>query len=377
MSRNLARCLMRNLLKQNNYVCMRLLPQQLVKRYEHTKKNYALMQNDNTETTMDYQEVKTYREFLNDNVIGHNYSVRTLMNLLDIRRETAIKFTIKWPIFNKLTKPALLKNYQLLRSAGVFKSTIRQNVESLADTPENIQSKVKSLKKVKLEINYGIPLLRLSALELMNFSSTTMKDRSLQPNYRNRIEYLAAKFNCHVSTICVLVCTQPDILSIKMAKIVEITEFLLAQRAGIKEIKPWFIRCPISIIERREEKKINWNTIVGPDTTLEEHIAKVMDCDLHSATSLLYRSPDIKSLSIVKLTKMLQFLHSTGYTIHDLYRAPTIVHRLEDSIRRNYEKWTAAGIGHPNISTLIMSQKRFEEKLQEEIAKSKSSNIFS
>ncbi|XP_015112515.1 transcription termination factor, mitochondrial [Diachasma alloeum] len=398
MSKNLTWCLVRNLLKQNTYPFVRQFPQQIVKRFEHAERVSAPLQTEN-KSSIDYCEVKTYQQFLEESQIGEKHSVRVLMNLLDIRRETAIKFTKEWKILNHLTKPKLLKNYQLLRSAGAFRSTIRHNIQALADKPENIQSKIKSLKKIKLEFNYGIPLFQLTAVQLMLFAHTTVKDRVLIPDYNNRVEYLADRFNCHVSTICTILCTHPPILMVNLEKIIEITDFLLdevgmkpeyilgdlviygyslenikdrlyrARRAGMEEIKPWLIRCPISHIERWEQKKQNWDNLVGPDTTLEEHISNIMKCDVEFAASLLYRSPYIKSLCILKLTNILKFLASVGYSIHEVYRAPGILHRLESAIRHKYDSWVEAGLGHPPISLMNISEKRFEQKLQEALAR--------
>lgn len=197
MAKNITWCLMRNLLKQNTYICMRALPLQTSKRFEHAVKGYGPLDADDT-TNIDYHEAKTYQQYLDETQTSQNNSIRTLMNLLDIRRETAVKITKKWTILNTLSKTALLKNYELLRSAGTFKSIIRQNIHALADTPDNIQSKILSLKEIKLEINYAMPLFQLQPIDLAAFANTTRSDRVKMPEYANRIEYFAEKFNVRI-----------------------------------------------------------------------------------------------------------------------------------------------------------------------------------
>ncbi|XP_063983386.1 uncharacterized protein LOC135165731 [Diachasmimorpha longicaudata] len=406
MSRNLTWCLVQNLLRQNSYRCLRQLPQETVRRFKHAAITPRPEQTENTHS-IDYHEVKTYQEFLEESNTGAKTSVKVLMSLLGIQRDTAVQFTKQWKIFNHLTKPAILKNYQSLRDAGVFKSTIRHNVHALADRPSNVQTKIKSLTKMKLEVNYGVPLFQLNAMQLLALANITTNDRIITPNYRNRIEYLADTFNCHLSTMCTILCSHPQMLTFNMEKIVGITNFLLdemgmkrehllndlviyryalpnikermyrAKNVGMTNMKPWVVRCPIAYIEKLEEKRQNWDEIVGPGRTFEEHLSKIMNCNVEDATCLVRHYPDMRSICIKKITQTLQFLAGVGYTIHDVYRTPSIMYKSEDTITYKYQRWVNAGLEYTSLRILNLSEKRFEEKLQEEISKKVTSEIAS
>ncbi|XP_044001466.1 transcription termination factor, mitochondrial [Aphidius gifuensis] len=239
---------------------------------------------------------------------------------------------------------------------------------ALADTTINIKNKITICHDIKLDITDAISLFKLSITELKLFRQTHEKDKLLLDQYPNRIEYLAHSLDQSVSQVCSYLSTCPSILNITFQKIKETTEFLLevgvtgehilcdlhvykfshktvrtrvnrAIKAQINPIKPWVVRCPLSIIVNAENKLAKRKLLLDGADSLEVYISNIMNCSIESSEAFLKRGIKIDKISLPDLTKKLKFLRDKGYTIEDIYRLPSCLHASYNTLVQKYDLW--------------------------------------
>lgn len=195
MSKSAMWRLLRCTVQKSNLFRSGILLQENTRFYDNIiKRGYVSPRSDNP-INIDYHEVKTYKQFLDEYPTGPGAAVVNLMDVLDIPKHQAVEAVKCWKGFGGLCKTTLIKNQMVLRDGGVLDSTISKNIYVLADKTSNVKKKLESLSKIKLDVNNAIPLFQLTAEELSLFSEMTIHDRLLIPGYNNRIEYLVNRLN--------------------------------------------------------------------------------------------------------------------------------------------------------------------------------------
>lgn len=193
MTNNLTWRLVNNIF-QRNILLRRHIQLLGYNHFKHTDEGYVNLPTQNLHN-IDYQEVKSYKQFLNDTKIGPEIAVSALMKTLDVTNENATKIVKQWTIFNSLSSTTIIHNDDLLREAGANKSTLRQNMFALGETTLNLKKKIKTIQLIDIEINSAIPLFQLTTNELEKFAFITECDRKELTQYKNRISYLSHRFN--------------------------------------------------------------------------------------------------------------------------------------------------------------------------------------
>lgn len=126
--------------------------------------------------------------------ISHARAALALVKTLDVTRDNALSVVSKYKPFEKLSTVTIVRNFCVLRDADVDKSTLRVHMYALASTTRNLRTKINYINDMKLEINAAIPLLQLPMDKLKKMKIDTERDRTVVPDFNNRVEYLASNF---------------------------------------------------------------------------------------------------------------------------------------------------------------------------------------
>ncbi|KAK0179541.1 hypothetical protein PV327_005284 [Microctonus hyperodae] len=303
MTSNLTWCLIRNIFKKNT----------LSKRYiqlfgynnsKHTDEGYV--NSPQNLHHIDYQEVKSYKQFLNETKTGAETAVSTLMKTLHVSNENATEIVKKWPTFSILSPLTLVDIYKLC--------------EILCRNKFMLSIPIVKLQKVTEYIIDEGGLLRehiIKDLIIYRYSLSRIEER------------------------------------IKLAKSV-----------GISQIKPWIVRCPLEIIEKTGAEIRARNNILGSEKSLAKFISEELNCSIESADALLKQDPSIEKHNITTLKKLLQFYHQHGYKIEHIYRAPRALHCNIESIETKFDMWMKYSSEKPMLFALVSSNNVFYSKLE-------------
>lgn len=96
--------------------------------------------------------------------------------------------------------------------------------------------------------------------------------------------------------------------------------------------------------------------------TVEEYISQKLNCDIASVNAVLNRDPGIRSINAKQLSKILDILRSSGYTISDIFRTTRCLHCNPETVQQNYDTWCAQNLCRPTLSTICTSTDVFEKK---------------
>ncbi|KAK0079539.1 hypothetical protein PV325_001088 [Microctonus aethiopoides] len=361
--------------------------------FKHTNEGYVNLPTQNLHN-IDYQEVKSYKQFLNESKTGPETAVSALMKTLDVTNENAMKIVKQWAIFSLLSSTAIIHNDDLLREAGANKSTLRQNMFALGETTSNLRKKIEAIQSIDIDINSAIPLFQLTTDELKKFAFITECDRKELTQHKNRISYLSHRFNYDIYQLCEIFYRHKFMLNIPIVKLIKVTEFLTgeggllskhivndlfiyrysvsrieerikhAQKVGISTIKPWIVRCSLEDIDKVGAQISIRNKILGPEKTLVEFISEQLNCSTESVDALIKLDPSIESINIETLLKLLQFYRICGYTIEDIYRSPRALHCDPESVKTKYDMFMQHTSEKPMLFLLVSSNKIFYSKLE-------------
>ncbi|XP_057339160.1 uncharacterized protein LOC130676722 [Microplitis mediator] len=351
-----------------------------------------------TTTEINNQIAESKRYDQHDDEFGMSYAkaVLTLVKTLDVTRDNASKVVRKWKGFTKLPRTTITKNYQLLRVADVDKSTLRIHMYALAHTTDDLIKKISFIEKIKLDINAGVPLLQLSMKKLIALSYTTESDRIVNPEFNNRIEYMAKNFECSIEEMCTILLRNKFMLTMSMYRIKKITKLLLdggflgrnikndlhvykhgigtikermerVKHAGVKLLKPWIVRCPLEMLERVEEKYIDRNNFNGPHEQIYHYINLYFNCDKELIDAFIKRNPRLLKINIKNLVKILKFLRSKEYQFEEIYRQPSILHHKEETLRKRFDKLIQCHVNHPPLRMILSPKFTSQINLNENV----------
>ncbi|KAF7998265.1 hypothetical protein HCN44_009663 [Aphidius gifuensis] len=400
MSKNITCFFTKNLstiTKNYNYYNLLTINNTII-RLQNTNTNTIRGCNDNDNCDLsktDKYEHKSYKSYLDEQKSSSSIAIDALTKLPKLTRNAASKTVSEWKIFQTLSKATILQNYDLLHENGVEQSTLKDHPYALADTTINIKNKITICHDIKLDITDAISLFKLSITELKLFRQTHEKDKLLLDQYPNRIEYLAhsldvsifiqLSFNCFNKNLYYLILfiklffkyilevgvTGEHILCdlhvYKFSHKTVRTRVNRAIKAQINPIKPWVVRCPLSIIVNAENKLAKRKLLLDGADSLEVYISNIMNCSIESSEAFLKRGIKIDKISLPDLTKKLKFLRDKGYTIEDIYRLPSCLHASYNTLVQKYDLWIKMGFTNPPLFAICTSQKVFETRLENEL----------
>ncbi|XP_053596817.1 transcription termination factor, mitochondrial isoform X2 [Microplitis demolitor] len=331
-------------------------------------------------------------------------AIAILRKEFQIPNDIARKSVKDFEIFRTLSKVTIIKNHDLLVAAGVDKELLKIHPYVLASTTEDLEKKIASFETMKLDITQALLLFKFQARRLVRLSVLTESDKTIIPQeFKNRIEYLANRFECSIQELCQILLMNKYFLTLNMKRIYDITEHLReagtrgkmirtnlflyghkvprvleriekARSFGMRHVKPWAVRCPDKVFARMEENARCRIEYLKPHTSIKEYIMSLFNCDEDFVEGLFRKDPSLYMRNIKTLTGVLLFMREKGYKFENVYLGTRALHCREESLRYKYEKWVKHDLGQPSLSIISSSITVFEiyfnKKLQQKSFKS-------
>lgn len=144
------------------------------------------------EGSADYENAKDYKEFLIGTEFGREHAARTLMKILAFTKPDALKVIQQNPVLARVPTKTIVKIFEILREAGIRKTTIIENPFLLAEVDGELPQKIDIVQKIDFDINDAVHLLHLNLRTLNIYTTRSRIDSTYMPD-SNRMRYLAGK----------------------------------------------------------------------------------------------------------------------------------------------------------------------------------------
>ena len=148
---------------------------------------------------VDYDDENDYTKFAAEYKHGFNLATMVLMKILDVTKKNAEKAITEHPMLKDLTKKVICKNFQILREAGIYKSTVKDHIFLIANETDTLKEKIKLVHALGVDLNEAVPLFHLSIKMLARFEKRCRLEASYF-SHPNRIHYFAEKLNVSLTS---------------------------------------------------------------------------------------------------------------------------------------------------------------------------------
>ncbi|KAG8042668.1 hypothetical protein G9C98_005302 [Cotesia typhae] len=395
MANNVARYLVNNLLKINPKFSIRIAP---------IRTSTIIINNREQSTTTDstkslppafdpdYHDIKGFRQFLDDCHLGPK-AVYMLYKFAGVPRNIAREVVKDFPLFEKLSKSDIVKNYEALLAGGLISEQIKEHPYILADTPDDLALKISMFNQMKLDFYDGIRLFQIPARRFSRYLAVVKDDKQVIPEFNSRIEYLANKLETTPKEICDRLPNRSQVLGVPMEKIVSLTKIFLdsgmpkstlkeylhlyaldysrsitraqtARELKITPLTPWFVRCPDEKFEEFVGKYRERRNVEKPYENINDYVMALFKCSASDIESLYRRDHRLRKINKKTLTDMFTFFHQLGYTFEELFISHRCFYCSQENLRKKYDLWIKNGLGRPPLVVISSSNGLFEKWLK-------------
>ncbi len=318
-----------------------------------------------------------------------------LQSLLNINKTDANKLVRNYPILTESSVNKIEKQFKNLSSNHYLRADQFLSCPWILYLPINfIKERIGSISTQDITNDYLV-LLLLPFKPFLRLKKRLEKKiiENIFDNFNNRLNYFTENLKINSEEFCDLIHDNVFLFSYEFEKLEKILNLLLSAeiepetivgdikifKHNIKlmeeriaeckkyemPIKTWMLRSPQDTFEVALKRHIENKKVLKDHSNNIEYLATQLNCNIEIIRSMSKRYPRIVSINAKKLSNIITFLFSNGFSTYHIVDTPKILFHSVDKIHKRTKELAKLNLTANALKILALSDEEYQKLMEQ------------